>query len=683
MFRTLLIANRGEIAVRVARTARRLGIETIAVFSDADADALHVAVADRAFRLGPAPARDSYLSIPRLLDACARAGADAVHPGYGFLSENADFAEACARAGLVFVGPPPEAMRAMGSKSTAKTLMQQAGVPVLPGYHGADQDPGRLEAEAARTGFPLLIKAVAGGGGRGMRVVSEPAGFAQALTSARQEAASAFGDDRVLIERYLQRPRHIELQVFADRHGHAVHLFERDCSAQRRHQKVMEEAPAPGLDPARRNAMGDAAVACARAVGYVGAGTVEFVTEGDGFFFLEMNTRLQVEHPVTEMITGFDLVEWQLRVAAGEPLPATQEAIRATGHAIEARVYAEDPARDFAPSVGRIAALRLPNTGDGVRVDAGVRAGDTVSVHYDAMLAKLICHGATRPEALARLCRALASFEIAGVACNLDLLARIAAHPEFAAGGIDTGFIAREAATLLAPQPPPPAEVLAAAALGVLLGESEAAAAEAAGRADPHSPWQARDGWWLNAAPDRVLDFRADEAACPVRLRRVGAGWRIVAAGTVFTAAGAVRAADGRLAVSLDEARETLGFIRLGEAVILRRRGATWRLALPDPVAAADAEDASGGRLVAPIPGQVTEVRAAPGQAVARGAVLVVLEAMKTVFRLTAPADAVVAEVACAAGETVAEGQVLVRFAEAPATAQGLSGLADRADARK
>ncbi len=670
MFRTLLIANRGEIAVRIARTARRLGIETVAVYSDADAEALHVASADRAFRLGPAPARESYLSIPRLLDVAARAGADALHPGYGFLSENAEFAEACAGAGIVFVGPPPAAMRAMGSKSAAKALMQRAGVPVLPGYHDDDQDPDRLAAEAARTGFPLLIKAVAGGGGRGMRVVTEPEGFAAALASARQEAGSAFGDDRVLIERYLQRPRHIEVQVFADTHGQAVHLFERDCSAQRRHQKILEEAPAPGLDPGRRAAMGAAAVACARAVGYVGAGTVEFVTEGNGFFFLEMNTRLQVEHPVTEMITGFDLVEWQLRIAAGERLPAAQNDIHARGHAIEARLYAEDPARDFAPSVGRIAALRLPASGEEVRVDAGVRAGEAVSVHYDAMLAKLICHGATRAEALARLRHALAFCEIAGVASNLDLLGRIAAHPEFAAGGIDTGFIAREAATLLACQAAPPPEVLAAAALGVVLDEAAEAAAAAAGSADPNSPWLARDGWWLNAVPERLLDFHADEIACPVRLGRADGGWRIAAAGAVFAAAGAVRAADGRLAVDLDGARETVGFTRLGGTVLLRRRGATWRLTLPDPVAAAEAEDGTGGRLVAPIPGQVTEVRAVPGQAVVRGAVLVVLEAMKTVFRLTAPADAVVAEVACAPGETVTDGQVLMRFAEQPVSAE-------------
>ena len=660
MFPSLLIANRGEIAVRIARTARRMGIATIAVFSEADANALHVAAADRAVPIGPAPARESYLHIPRILEAARRAGATAIHPGYGFLSENAAFAEACAAAGLVWVGPPPAAMRAMGSKSAAKALMEQAGVPVLPGYHGAEQDLAALEAHAARTGFPLLIKATAGGGGRGMRVVTAPAAFAPALAAARQEAASAFGDDRVLIERYLQRPRHIEVQVFADTHGNAVHLFERDCSAQRRHQKVMEEAPAPGLDPARRAAMGQAAVACARAVGYVGAGTVEFVADADGFFFLEMNTRLQVEHPVTEAITGFDLVEWQLRVAAGEPLPAAQEAIRCTGHAIEARLYAEDPARDFAPSIGRLAMLRLPAAREGVRVDTGFRTGDTVSVHYDAMLAKVICHGPTRAEALARLRRALAESEIAGVASNLDLLARIAAHPAFVAGGIDTGFIAREAATLLAPQAAPPADVLAVAALGVLTQEAEAAPANPA---DPWSPWTQHDLWWLNLAPERELALLAADTPCPVRLRREGAAWRIEAADAVRVGS-AARGADGRLAVTLDGVRENAGFARDGARITLRWRGETWALTLSDPVAAAEAEDESGGRLVAPIPGQVTAVLAAPGQTVVRGEVLVVLEAMKTVFRLGAPADGVVAEVSCRVGETVEEGQALVGFVE-------------------
>ncbi len=661
--RTLLIANRGEIAGRVARTARRMGIGTVAVFSEADAQAMHVQDADRAVLIGPAPARESYLSIGRILDAARRTGADAVHPGYGFLSENPDFAEACAAAGLTFVGPPPAAMRAMGSKSAAKALMRQAGVPVLAGYEGEGQEPALLAEQAARIGFPVVIKAVSGGGGRGMRVVGQAGDFGPALDAARQEAASAFGDDRVLIERYLPRPRHIEVQVFADTHGTALHLFERDCSAQRRHQKVLEEAPAPGLDPGRRAAMGAAAVACARAVGYVGAGTVEFVADRDGFYFLEMNTRLQVEHPVTEMVTGFDLVEWQLRVAAGEPLPAAQEAIRLHGHAIEARLYAEDPTRDFAPSVGRIVRLRLPE-GDGVRVDAGVRAGDAISVHYDAMIAKVICHGGTRAEALARLRRALAETEVAGVASNLDLLGRIAAHPDFIAGGIDTGFIAREAAILLAPQRPPPPEALAAAALGVLAAEAAASREQARAGADPHSPWSSRTGWWLNTIRARTLAFTAGEVACPVTVHPApGGAWRLDASGIEMIGSASLEV-EGTLTAEIDGLRARAGFARSQDAVLLRWGGESWRLGLPDPEAAAEAEDESGGRLLAPIPGQVTAVAAIPGQAVSRGDVLVVLEAMKTVFRLPAPADGVVADVACRPGDTVEEGQILVSFVE-------------------
>jgi len=663
VFRTLLIANRGEIACRIARTARRMGIETIAVYSDADAHALHVESADRAVSIGPAPARESYLNIPRIVDAARRCGAEAVHPGYGFLSEKPGFAEACNGAGLVFVGPPPSAMRTMGSKATAKALMQRSGVPVLPGYHGDSQELGRLAAEAERIGFPVVIKAVAGGGGRGMRVVQRAADFGAALASARQESASAFGDDSVLIERYLERPRHIEVQVFADTYGNAVHLYERDCSTQRRHQKVIEEAPAADLDPARRAAMGEAAVAAAQAVGYVGAGTIEFVADGGGFWFLEMNTRLQVEHPVTEMITGLNLVEWQLRVAAGEPLPAMQDQITCSGHAIEARLYAEDPARDFAPSIGRVVRLRLPPTGNGMRVDTGVRAGDSVSVHYDAMVAKVICHGREREEALGRLRLALDACEVAGVTTNLDMLRRIVAHPAFVAGEIDTGFIAAHAAELLTPRTAPPPEVLAAAALGVLLEESEAAAREAAASTDPHSPWHARDGWWLNTARERAVGFVADATPCPVRLCRLSGGWRI-AVGAATLRGHASRADDGRIAVELEGIREWAAITRLGEDVTLCWRGETWRLGLPDPAVAAEARDESGGRLAAPIPGQVTSVHAVPGQMVVRGEVLVVLEAMKTVFRLTAPADGTVAEVLCRPSEMVEEEQVLVRFAE-------------------
>jgi 3-methylcrotonyl-CoA carboxylase alpha subunit len=665
MFRTLLIANRGEIACRIARTAQRMGVETVAVYSATDADALHVKAADRAISIGPAPARDSYLSIPRLIAAAREAGADAVHPGYGFLSENPAFAEACAEAGLIFVGPSPAAMHAMGSKSAAKVLMERSGVPLLPGYHGDSQDPDFLADQAMRVGFPVMIKAVAGGGGRGMRIVAAANDFASSLAAAQQEASSAFGDGRVLIERYLERPRHIEVQVFADTHGNVVHLFERDCSVQRRHQKVIEEAPAPGLDEARRAAMGAAAVAAARAVRYVGAGTVEFVADGDRFFFLEMNTRLQVEHPVTEMITGLDLVEWQLRIAAGEHLPATQATIRIDGHAIEARIYAEDPARDFAPSTGRLALFRTPDASDAIRVDTGVGTGDEVSIHYDALLAKLICHGDTRDEALRRLRHALADTDVAGVASNLDLLHRIAAHPDFAAGGIDTGFIGRNADTLLLPQREPPAEALAAAALAMLHDEVEAASAEAASGNDPNSPWHARDLWWPNASPARELHFIADDTAFLVRVQPDGAAWRL-AVGERTVSASAVRATDGRLDLTLDGVRQRVAAVRRGSGVTVRLNGETFRFRLPDPLDAAAEEDDAGGRLVAPIPGQVTQVFAKPGMAVARGQVLVMLEAMKTVFRLAAPTDGIVDTVSCQLGDTVVEGQTLVAFAEPP-----------------
>jgi len=659
MIRALLIANRGEIACRIIRTARRMGIATIAVYSDADAAALHVRAADRAIRIGPAPARQSYLDAAAIVAAAHRTGADAVHPGYGFLAENADFAEAVTTAGLVFVGPPAEAIRAMGSKAAAKALMHQAGVPLLPGYHGEDQDDARLAAEAARIGLPLVIKAVSGGGGRGMRVVRGRADFAPALAEARQEARAAFGDDRVLLERYLDRPRHIEVQVFADTHGTIVHLFERDCSTQRRHQKLIEEAPAPGLDATTRVAMAEAAVACARAVAYLGAGTVEFVSDGTEFFFLEMNTRLQVEHPVTEAVTGFDLVEWQLRIAAGEPLPATGPAIRLAGHAIEARLYAEDPARDFAPDSGRLVEFRLP---DAARVETGFAPGDAVGVHYDALLAKLVVHGPTREAARLLLARALADCAVAGVATNLDLLSAIVAHPVFAAGAPDTGFVERERTALLHAAPATP-DILAAAVLALLLEAREAAAARAAAAPDPASPWHAADGWWPNLDAWREVTLIEGETAHRLAWRGAGAGWRLRVGGQAM-AGEAARAPDGRIAIVLDGVREHLVATHQTGRLALRLRGRSWRFGLPGDEASAEAAEA-GDRLVAPIPGLVTEVMASPGAAASRGTVLVVLEAMKTVFRLAAPADAVIAEVPVSAGETVAEGQVLVRFAGA------------------
>ena len=653
MFAKLLIANRGEIACRVIRTARRLGIATVAVYSDADAASLHVAEADEAYRIGPAAPRDSYLRIEAILDAARRSGAQAVHPGYGFLSENAGFAEACGAAGLIFVGPPPAAIRAMGGKGQAKALMERAGVPLVPGYHGADQDPDLLAREAARIGFPVLIKASAGGGGKGMRIAHDAAEFAAALAGAKREAASSFGDDRVLVERYLQRPRHIEVQVFADTHGSCVSLFERDCSVQRRHQKVVEEAPAPGMTAAMRAAMGEAAVAAARSVGYVGAGTVEFIAEDNQFYFMEMNTRLQVEHPVTEAITGLDLVEWQLRVAAGEHLPPIPTGIN--GHAIEVRLYAEDPARDFLPSVGRLAHLRLPGS---VRVDTGVRSGDRITPDYDPMIAKIIAHGPDRAAALRHLAAALAQTELVGVQTNLGLLRAIVAQPEFAAGGVDTGFIGRHAESLLAPPGAPPEAAFIAAALGVL--QVRAAASVVPG--DPHSPWAEGDCWRLNLDGAQTVTLRSAGQTQMLRASPNGAAWSIALDGTPRLAA--LRVDGEKTLLRCGELTSPVSvWVEPGHATVVLH-GTTYVFDLIDPLAPPRTESVGAGRVMAPIPGRVASVLVQPGDTVTRGQVLVVVEAMKMELALKAPDDAIVAAVNCAVGDMVEEGRDLVDFAD-------------------
>ena len=660
MFRSLLIANRGEIACRIIRTARRMGLRTIAVYSDADAEALHVALADEAQRIGPPPARESYLSIERILAAARETGAEAIHPGYGFLSENAEFAEACAAAGLIFVGPPPAAIRAMGSKSEAKAIMAKAGVPLVPGYHGEGQQTKTLAAEAGRIGYPVLIKASAGGGGKGMRRVDAPERFQAALDSAKREAAAAFGDDRVLIEKYLLQPRHVELQVFAGSHGDAVHLFERDCSVQRRHQKVIEEAPAPALDPKLRETMGAAAVTAARAVGYVGAGTVEFILGADGaFYFMEMNTRLQVEHPVTEMITGLDLVEWQLRVAAGEPLPHSQEEIGARGHAFEVRLYAEDPARDFLPTGGRLTLLDLPEEPPSVRIDTGVRAGDTIGVHYDPMIAKLIVHGETRAAALRRLRAALGRCRIGGVVTNLNLLLAIASHPEFAAGAVDTSFIERNRDALLGPANPPP-EALAVSALALLQERRDRLADAARASSDPYSPWTRADGWRLNGEALSTLAFRngaGETQSVSVHFRKDGFQLDLPQA----TLMGAVaRAEDGALNVQLGEHRFAAAVMRErdGFSVFVAERW--WRFVMLDPLADAGAKQAGVGRLTAPMPGRVVAVSVKPGDRVERGAVLMALEAMKMEHAISAPAAGRVGAIRYAVGDLVEDGAELI-----------------------
>jgi 3-methylcrotonyl-CoA carboxylase alpha subunit len=642
VFAKLLIANRGEIACRVARTARRLGIRTVAVYSDADAGAAHVESCDEAVHIGGLLPRESYLRGDVILDAARRTGAQAIHPGYGFLSENADFAAACARAGVVFVGPSPASILAMGSKSAAKALMEKAGVPLTPGYHGDRQEPDYLLSEAKRIGFPVLIKAVAGGGGKGMRRVDAADDFATALASCQREATASFGDARVLVEKYLTTARHIEVQVFGDDRGNAVYLFERDCSVQRRHQKVIEEAPAPGMTPERRRRMGEAAVAAARAVKYSGAGTVEFIAAPDGtFYFMEMNTRLQVEHPVTEMITGLDLVEWQLRVAAGEPLPLAQEQLEIRGHAIEARVYAEDPASGFLPSTGRLAHLATPRTSETVRIDTGVREGDEITPYYDPMIAKLIVHGETRAAAIARMRDALAAYEIVGVQTNVEFLGRLMTAPSYVNADLDTALIERERAHLFPERGPAPRRAwdLAVAAF-VHAGSAAAAPGEST-----RSPWESRDGWRLVGIARRRWKLREGETRKDVEVTYGRDSLRAtmdaethdltVAAPGTFHDRGLVHVFLG-------------GEHRVFESI--------------DPYLPEQAHADTHGGLRAPMPGRILAVHVTPGAAVERGAPLVVMEAMKMEHTVVAPAAGLVGRVMCAVGEQVKEGAELLEL---------------------
>ena len=677
MFDKILIANRGEIACRVAATARRLGIRTVAVYSDVDAQSLHVAVCDEAIRIGAAAPRASYLNGAAILDAAKRAGAQAIHPGYGFLSENETFAADCARAGVVFIGPPPAAIAAMGSKSAAKTIMARAGVPVVPGYHDDDQDPALLAREAARIGFPVLIKATAGGGGKGMKVAASAAEFAGALASAQREAKASFGDDRMLVERYLRAPRHIEIQVFADTHGNVVHLFERDCSVQRRHQKVLEEAPAPGMDAERRQAMGDAATAAAKAIGYVGAGTVEFIAEQDGtFYFMEMNTRLQVEHPVTEMITGLDLVEWQLRVAAGEPLPVAQSALAIHGHAIEARIYAEDPDRGFLPSIGRISHWRMPVAGNGVRVDTGFREGDDVSPFYDPLLAKVIAWGEDRARARAALLNALDQCEVTGVTTNVAFLERVVAHHAFASGRLDTGLIDTHRDALLAPASAAPDRAWIAAALSEYQAIEGAARASSAGAADPYSPWHAADAWWNGTATHRIAITLADASGQRTVSVKPNDDGSVTLGGDVEARTVRADTRDGRLFVAAQrggapdvEASFAASVVRDGNVLHVFSPAARARLSRVDPLAHADDEAGHPGHLAAPMSGTVVAVMVKPGDSVEKGAPLVVLEAMKMEHTIAAPTAGVVVAVNYGVGDRVAEGADLVDV-EDPAAAR-------------
>ena len=675
MFEKILIANRGEIACRVIKTARRLGVRTVAVYSEADAGARHVRLADEAVLIGPASARESYLVAHRIIEAAAASGAQAVHPGYGFLSENEAFAEDCLAAGLAFIGPPVAAIRAMGSKSAAKALMAEAGVPLVPGYHGDNQDPAFLKDQADALGYPVLIKPSAGGGGKGMRVVARSGDFLEALASAKREAAGSFGSDLVLIERYLSRPRHIEIQIFGDQFGKLVHLFERDCSVQRRHQKVLEEAPAPGMSNDRRAAMGKAAVLAARAVGYVGAGTVEFIADHDGtFYFMEMNTRLQVEHPVTEMITGLDLVEWQLRVAAGEPLPLSQEQLAIRGHALEARIYAEDPDKGFLPSTGRLVHLAPPEESLHVRIDSGVEQGDEITPHYDPMISKLIVWDETRAKALARMLQALAQYRVVGVANNIDFLSRLVACPAFASADLDTGLIERERA-LLFPETTalaniPPAQAWLVAALAELLRETAAANRAAARRQDPYSPWHGRDGWRLNSAARRTLLLRHHDVEQSLTVayggnsggnRGAGSGYTLTLAGHSTQAAGQL-GENGELRADLDGMRLTATVIAAGLRRHVFLHGRAYIFNSVDPLYHAGEGGGLDGGLAAPMPGKVVALLVPAGSHVDKGEPLLILEAMKMEHTITAPAAGMVKSFRFAVGEQVSDGAELVEF---------------------
>jgi 3-methylcrotonyl-CoA carboxylase alpha subunit len=675
MFAKILIANRGEIACRVAATARRLGVATVAVYSDADAQAAHVQACDQALHIGGAEAKDSYLQWQRIIDAARQTGAQAIHPGYGFLSENADFAQACADAGLVFIGPPPAAIRAMGLKAASKQLMGQAGVPLVPGYHGADQDPALLAREAEKIGYPVLIKASAGGGGKGMRVVRSADAFEAALASCQREAQNSFGDAAVLIEKYVQRPRHIEIQVFADSLGHCIHLFERDCSVQRRHQKVLEEAPAPGMTAELRQRMGQAAVAAAQAVAYVGAGTVEFIVEqserGMDFFFMEMNTRLQVEHPVTEAITGLDLVEWQLRVACGEALPLAQDQVRIQGHAIEARICAENPERDFLPATGPLAVYRTPNAqmfkAGAVRIDSGVREGDTISPFYDPMIAKLIVHAPTREAALAQLDLALAQLHIVGVSHNVDFLRHVVRSPSFANAVLDTALIERESAVLFG-QTPVPAPVCAAFALAQY---RQALISSEQGHPQAWvDPFARRDGWTLQAT--RRWHGQGEWQGQTVQVSSVaGAGQaqvlHVQADGVDWQGAWRWQATEAGLTVWLgDQPWRAQVHTHGGVMHVFTPEGAAaWRWI--DPLAHQADAAATQGNLNAPMPGKVLSFAVQVGQVVSAGQALAVLEAMKMEHTIAAPIDGTVTELLYAPGDQVNEGAPLLRLEAAAA----------------
>jgi 3-methylcrotonyl-CoA carboxylase alpha subunit len=655
-FHKILIANRGEIACRIIRTVRRLGLRSVAVYSDADQDAMHVDLADEALRVGPAAASESYLDAAAIVEACLASGADAVHPGYGFLAENGAFAEACERAGVNFIGPPAAAMSLMGSKDAALDLAASVGVPVLPGYRGADQSDAALARAADDIGYPLLIKPVAGGGGKGMRTIASASALQEALASSRREARSAFADDRVLLEKYLSRPRHVELQIFADQHGNVVHLFDRDCSIQRRHQKIIEEAPAPGLTRKLRDDMARTAITLARAIDYRGAGTVEFLVDSTSpadYFFMEMNTRLQVEHPVTELILGVDLVEWQIRVARGEPLPADQQSLEASGHAIEARIYAEDPDRDFLPATGTLSRFRMPTAEKRLRVDTGVREGDAVGIHYDPMIAKLIVHGDDRDDAVRRLRHALGECRIAGLPTNLSMLKQVAASTNFAKAKIDTTFV-----DSLDDRAGDDEELgLAVACLFVLLEQTSVD--RRSNTENTNSPWRTLSGWRLNATGEDVITFFIDDRECRVPVRYEEDGFALSLPSGSIAASGQL-ADDGQLTAIIGSRRYRADVVRDGSNLDVFVASQHLRLRCEDRDHCGNNSEGVSGLLAAPMPGRVISVLVECGAEVARGQALIVIEAMKMEHTIHASADGIVTAISYGEGDLVEEGVELL-----------------------
>ncbi|WP_028302386.1 acetyl/propionyl/methylcrotonyl-CoA carboxylase subunit alpha [Oceanospirillum beijerinckii] len=667
MFNKILIANRGEIACRVIRTAHRLGIRCVAIYSEADANAMHVAMADEAVCVGPAPSKDSYLKMDTILEVAKQTGAQAIHPGYGFLSENAPFVQKCQDAGIVFIGPPASAIEAMGSKSAAKRIMEEANVPLVPGYHGEDQDPALLKRHSDEMGYPVLLKATAGGGGKGMRVVWAADEFDSALDAAKREAMNGFADDTMLVEKYLTKPRHVEIQVFCDKHGNSVYLAERDCSVQRRHQKVVEEAPAPGMSDELRKAMGEAAVRAAEAIGYEGAGTVEFLLDEDGsFYFMEMNTRLQVEHPVTELITGQDLVEWQLKAASGQTLPLSQDDVQINGHAVEVRIYAEDPDNDFLPATGKLEYLRTPEENRYVRVDTGVREGDEVSIYYDPMIAKLIVWDENRDRAMQRMSQALAEYRIAGMKTNTHFLKRLIDNTAFRAAELDTGFIEKHEEDLFSAAlgnnrgGSHSANPLALAALYTLLKQGQQRQTEAVHSHDTTSPWHQFNGWRLNEEPALAVRFKVDDEEKSVQVNWLNQGYRLSIDGHIVIADGKLE--DDVLKASFNGHNRNAFVAELaGHITVFTDQGAFECQWLHPDLDNHEFEE-EGGSLTAPMNGSIVAVLVAAGQKVTKGTSLVIMEAMKMEHTITASSDGTVTEIFYQAGDLVEGGADLLAF---------------------